>query len=286
MKKTTVISYHLGIQGSYINLLDFYQSLNGHIKTFVCRSFKGLSDIMRGSRRFYTFDMIKEVKDYDPCSDDTIVTDFKTLVELFHENIDLKCNKLVVMDNSELTYHLNSMKTSKFYYQNIDINRILKHNKYNEVVFLMPPSNIKKFKEKYPNLICEVFFKKINWDVLKNTSTKSINKLFYRFDDIDMSDEIKAKYGDNIVTFDQYNEHNLWDYKGLIYYRRKHLEYYEQFGRLIFEFIMLGKDVHFLRYPFEIKDGLTDYLKYYNIEFDDDYKVVTTAKELIQRMTK
>ena len=101
---------------------------------------------------------------------------------------------------------------------------------------------------------------------------------------IDILKEIEYKYGDKLKTFDEYDEINLWDYKGMIYYRRKHLEYYEQLGRLIFEFIMLGKEVHFLKDPFEVADGLSDYLRHYDIQFDENYKVITPAENLIYLM--
>jgi hypothetical protein len=78
-------------------------------------------------------------------------------------------------------------------------------------------------------------------------------------------------------------EHTIFDYKGLIYYRRRKFYYHEQFGRLIFEFIVLGKEVHFIDDPFLIEDGLTDYLRHYEIEFDKR-KIITSSNKLIQKM--
>jgi len=189
------------------------------------------------------------------------------------------------MDNNELSYHLNNVKQSKFFHPNLNINRLIKSHKYKEILFLFPPSNVSKFKELYPDIPFKVFFKKINWNLLKDVPTNHIDKLYYRFDDVDNLNEIEHKYGDKLITFNEYKELDLWNYKGMIYYRRKHLEYYEQLGRLIFEFIMLGKEVHFLKNPFEVDDGLSDYLRHYDIQFDENFKVITSAEELIYLMT-
>ena len=51
---------------------------------------------------------------------------------------------------------------------------------------------------------------------------------------------------------------------------------------MIFEYILLGKDVYFLDRPFQA-DCLTDYLCHYNIKFDR-FKVTTTAEELKTKM--
>jgi len=286
MKQITILSCHLGLQGSYANILDLnnYLQLNGYEVLFYATDLNDLYNVTRGSKRVHTFNNLNKLKDYKPDLESIVITDFKTLIQIFKLNIKVICKKFIIMDNNELSYHLNNIKTAKFYNNNLNISRLIKFHQYKEILFLFPPSNESKFKELYPDIPYKIFFKKINWNLLKQVPTKAINKLYYRFDDIDISKIMEHKYGENLITFNEYNEIDLWDFKGMIYYRRKHLEYYEQLGRLVFEFIMLGKEVFFLNNPFEIKDGLTDYLNHYNIEFDNRFKVTTKASELIELM--
>jgi len=286
MKTITILSHHLGLQGSYLNILDLnhYLQQEGYKTLFYARDMKDLYHVTRGSKRLHIFNELKLLKDYKPDSNETTITDFKTLVKIFKLNLRIDCNKLIIIDNNEISYHLNDMRKAKFYHKNLNINRLIKSLKYKEILFLIPPSNVDKFTKKYPDIPFKVFFKKINWDLLKQINYQTKDVLWYRFDDIDIQDQMINKYGNQIQTKDEYDELDLWDYKGMIYYRRKHLEYYEQLGRLVFEFIMLGKEVHFLNDPFEIADGLSDYLRHYDIQFDEKYKVITPAENLIDLM--
>ena len=121
---------------------------------------------------------------------------------------------------------------------------------------------------------------------------------FYRWDDLKGYQElVESKFGEG-VNYEpdwklklgrkipvKYNEINhIFDYKELVYRRRKYLEYQEQFGRLIFEYILLGKTVHFLNEPYT-DDGLTDYLRHFDIEFNNR-TIVTTKDELTEKMKK
>jgi hypothetical protein len=289
MKKITIISHHTGLQGSYLNILDFNHYLqtkeNYKVLFYTC-DIKDLFEVTRGSKRVHRFDEVKLLKDYEPNEEDIVVTDFKTLIKMFKLEIRIVCKKLIVMDNNELSYHLNDVRNAKFYHKNLNINNLIENHKYKDILFLFPPSNVEQFTKQYPNLPFKVFFKKINWDLLKDIPIHNIDRLYYRFDDIDNLKEIEHKYGDKLITFNEYDELDLWDYKGMIYRRRKHLSYYEQLGRLIFEFIMLGKEVHFLKNPFEVADGLSDYLRHYDIQFDENYKVITPAENLIYLMER
>jgi len=287
MKEITILSHHLGIQGSYLNILDLnnYLQSQKYSVLFYASEWEDLFKVTRGSKRLHEFSKLELLKNYKPDLNATVITDFKTLIKLFELKIHISCKKFIIMDNNELSYHLNDIKQSKFYHYGLNIYEILSLHHYQELLFLIPPSNVSEFKNQYGDLPFKVFFKKINWNLLKDVPVDNIDKLYYRFDDIDNLKELEHKYGNDIITFNEYKELDLWDYKGLIYYRRKHLEYYEQLGRIIFEFIMLGKEVHFLKNPFEKEDGLSDYLRHYDIQFDENFKVITPAENLIDLMT-
>lgn len=302
MKEITFLTNHKGIQGSYLNHLDLQQYLKdqeGYKIKFYCENVKKLYEVIKLSRRNYTFNKgeIKILKK-ELIFLNTVITDFKTLITLFHEKNYIIAKKVIIMDSIELTYHLKDMKDARFYYD-IDINKLVKQFYANEIIFLMPPSNYKIFKEKYPNLNAQIFFKNINFNILKTVKYQNQEVFFYRWDTTDEKDnDIKKIFGDNCISYLpkwtlknnrrvplKYNESKfIFNYQNLIYRRRKYLEYQEQFGRLIFEYILLGKTVYFLNEPYT-DDGLTDYLKYFNIEFQNN-KIITTKEELEDRMKR
>jgi hypothetical protein len=227
---------------------------------------------------------------------DVVITDFKTLLMAKQLGIWVICKKLLVMDSIELNYHLKDIKAARFYYH-VDIHKALKQFYTKETVFLMPPNNLTIFREKYPDLNSQEFFKHINIDMLKTLNFESRDGYFFRWDDCKGYDQlVKDSFGDNGANFEpewklrrgrkiplKYNEiDHIFDYKSLVYRRRKYLEYQEQFGRLIFEYILLGKTVYFMDEPFT-DDGLTDYLRHFDIQFDGN-RVSTTRAELENKM--
>jgi len=290
----------MGLQGSYLNHLDLQQYLKDHegfkLK-FYCENVKKLFEVVKDSRRSYTFKagepklLKKEI--IEP---GVVVTDFKTLLMIHKLGMWVICKKLIVMDSIELTYHLKDMKHARFYY-NVDLLQVLKQFYTEEILFLMPPNNHAIFIEKYPNLGSRVFFKNINVDMINTLKCENKPGYFYRWDDLKgYQDCVKEKFGNAGCAFEpdwklkmgrkipfKYNEVNhIFDYESLVYRRRKYLEYQEQFGRLIFEYILLGKTVYFAAERFT-DDGLTDYLHHFNIEFDGN-KIITTKDELSEKM--
>jgi len=299
MKQVVFITQQMGLQGSYMNHLDLQQHLKdneGYRVKFYCENVKKLFEIIQNSRRSYTMEKGEvKVLRKEIIEPDVVITDFKTLCMAPKLNLFVICKKVLVMDSIELTYHLKDMKHARFF-PHVDLYNALKHFYAEEVVFLMPPNNHEIFKEKYPDLNSQVFFKIINTDMLKTLKHENRDGYFYRWDDLRGYQELvesefgkginyepdwKLKMGRKIPV--KYNEINhIFDYKELVYRRRKYLEYQEQFGRLIFEYILLGKTVHFLNEPYT-DDGLTDYLQHYDIKFVGR-TVKTTKDELSRRM--
>lgn len=296
----TFVVHHMGTQGSFLNHLDLQQYLKdveGHEVRFYCENIKRLFEVIKTSRRNYTFKVgeIKILKQ-EIVELGTVITDFKTLITLHRLKINLICEKLLVMDTIELSYHLKGMTYARFYYD-VDIYSLFRRVYYNEVSFLMPDNNVRLFKELYPGLTAVPFFKHINIDILNTIQCENREGYFYRWDDDSIDKQIKDEYGNDCFSFPPswtknrlgnfvplvYNEKDhIFDYKNLIYRRRKYLEYEEQFGRLIFEYILLGKTVYFLNEK-HTEDGLTDYLNHFHINFDGD-RITTTKEELTQRM--
>lgn len=303
MKTITFLTNHKGIQGSFMNHLDLQQYLKDHegykIK-FYCENVKKLLEVIKLSRREYHFEKgeIKILKkELELITGDVIITDFKTLIANKENKQMIACKKLLVMDSIELTYHLKDMKHARFYYK-LNLRKLIKGFYTQDIIFLMPPNNYELFKIKYPDLKAQVYFKSINVDMLNTIKHKNVDGYFFRWDTSNEDNEqIIDKFGDKAISFTpewtlknkrrvplKYNEAGfIFDYQNLIYRRRKYLEYQEQFGRLIFEYILMGKTVYFLNEPYT-DDGLTDYLRHYDIQFDSNNKIITTKQELIDRM--
>jgi len=302
MKKIAFVVHQKGTQGSYLNHLDLQQYLKyeeGYRVTFYCENVKKLYEVIESTRRDYEVGKgeVKVIRK-DIIEPGVVVTDFKTLIMAEKLKLFVICKKLIIMDSIELTYYLKNMKNARFYYD-FDIYQALRSFYAEKIVFLMPPSSHRLFKSKHPDLESRVFFKKINVDMLNIIDFEDRDGYFFRWDDCERyKDLVESKFGPGGVSFEpewmeksgwkiplKYNEANhLFDYKTLIYRRRKYLAYQEQFGRLIFEYILLGKKVYFIGPPFT-GDGLTDYLTHYNIKFKGN-EVITTKEELEKKMQK
>ncbi len=301
MKQAVFVTHQRGIQGSYLNHLDLQQYLKdieGYKIKFYCENVKKLYDVIKDSRRSYTIGKgeVKILKK-EIIEPNIVITDFKTLILAPQLKIWVICKKLLVMDSIELTYHLKDIKHARFFYD-VDIYKALKQFYTEKVTFLMPPSNYDIFIKKYPDLNAQIFFKHINVGMLNTIKFENRDGYFFRWDDCKGYDQkVKSRFGDNGTNFEpewklkmgrkiplKYNEVNhIFDYETFVYRRRKYLEYQEQFGRLIFEYILLGKNVQFFDDPYT-DDGLTDYLKRFDIKFDSGNKIITTKEELENKM--
>jgi len=302
MKEIVFLTHQMGTQGSYLNHLDLQQHLKdreGYKIKFYCQNVKKLYQAIKESRRPYSIGKGEvKIAKKEIVHPGTVITDFKTFSMAKKLGVWVICKKLLVMDSIELTYHLKEMNNARFY-NYVDIHKQLKRFYTENTVFLMPQNNHDIFKKKYPTLNSEVFYKNINIDMLNALKFENRDGYFFRWDDSKGYDKsVKEEFGDGGVNYEpdwtlkmgrkiplKYNEiDHIFDYKELVYRRRKYLEYQEQFGRLIFEYILLGKDVYFFDEIYT-DDGLTDYLNHLNIKFDGN-KIVTTKDELTKMMKK
>jgi len=246
----SIVSTNFRMSGGYINHLDTYAFLKSYNPKYHYMQEAPLWDMLLQTKRNYVIKNAVVVDHY--IKDDVIVTDFRGIIVLNNMGIQLNCKKLVVMDCLELTFHLNEIYDAIDWFFWFDfsyadkIYNYLRNIEYKDIVFLMPPSNYKKFVVKYPDLEARVFFKKINVDILKRIRPGVIQ------------------------------DH-------LRYERRPEVSYHEQFGRRIFEHILMGKNVYFDNDPFMKNDGLSDYLRHYDITFEGK-RVTTNSRQLARRM--
>jgi len=262
LKKIIIVSDHRDINGSPINLLDFQDYLVNQLYDVVFYSFHkwNFDTIISNSLRRYKIGKVKIIKDVIVHRRCNVVTDFMSLVNI---NAPIICKKLIVFDNAELSYHLNGI-TNFFYKKDVgDLRKVLEKHRFQDVLFLMPKCNYEKFKIKYPDLPADIFYKKINVKPLLTISLKNNGRWFYRAEkNGGEPKDIKCKKEIDKLTLDV-DLKKMFEYSGYVYYRRKDRSNIEQFGRSIFEFIILGKQVHFFDHPNDKNDGLKDYWNYY-----------------------
>ena len=253
-----VLSYHNSIQGSVMNLLDFHQYLVDQGRD-VGLYFKGedrLKTIIIDSGRPYK---IKKLWDANykllVRPNDVVVTDFASFCRFTKPIV---CRKLVIFDNAELSYYLLNMSCAK-YSVDIDLEKLLNFHKFHEIEFLMPPCNYEVFKNKY-DFSAKVFFKKINLKMLWKVKVGNNNKGFFRSDSGAGFEKSYGKISNEIEL------KTAFQYSTFYYRKRKELEYFEQLGRLVFEFIILGKNVVFEHDPMQYNDGMKDYIQHYGLD--------------------
>lgn len=252
---------------------------------FYCKDQNFLEYAIKQSNRAYKIFNKETIKYNSSITDDIIFTDFKGLVTLKKFNIHINCYKFYIFDCLELTLHLKKME-AVFYNDQHSILELLSLHYFNKCNFLFPESNKFDFITQYPNLPYTIFYKKINYSLLKNMEFKSIDKSFYRQDrdQCNIQEFLYKKFPTHtLISLPKENEIELFDYKNLIYFKKQYALKYEQFGRIVFEYLLLNKNVYFYDNPFDYNDGLLSYLKYYNISIDPlSYKAIYSLDNLIK----
>lgn len=260
-----MVSDHRDINGSPINLLDFQDYLirQNHDVIFYTFHKWNFENIISNSLRKYKIGDVKVIRDVIVHRKCNVVTDFMSLVNI---NAPIICENLIVFDNAELSYHLNGI-TNFFYKKDVgDLRKVLQKHRFKEVVFLMPKVNYDKFIVKYPNIPSSIFYKKINIQALLTVPFSDNKRWFFRGEKDDNEPEGIIDYFNRSKSVDRLKDDGLkkmFDYYGYIYYRRKDRSGFEQFGRSIFEFLIMGKRVHYFDNPNDVDDGLKDYWNHY-----------------------
>ena len=267
MKKIAIVSKHKGINGSPVNLLDFQDYLINRLYdvTFCCDNKWYIQDIIKNSLRRYKIGKIKEIDEVIVHRSKNVVTDFASLIK----SEPIVCEKLIVFDNAELSYHLDGI-TNFFYKKDIDdLRKVLEKHRFSKILFLMPEVNYKKFIVKYPDLPADIFYKKINIQALLTIPFRDNGKWFFKAER-DHNEPMGVleyyflkEWSGKLNALDDKNIKNMFNYHGYLYYRRAERSYIEQFGRTIFEFLIMGKNVHYFNHPNDSNDGLKDYWNYY-----------------------
>ena len=244
------------ITGSLINMLDYYQwvlDLGYDVK------------INHYDKKPLTFRDYK-VNNTNETSSDIVITDYYSIIT--NDQI-LSGDLCLIFSNLELTYSLLNL-------ENFSIEKLyekIQNLKFQKIVFLIVPYIEKLFQEKLPDLNYKIYYKKINTKMLTQIPVRDNGKLFAR-------DTTLIKVPNR--TIERINILSYFNYSGYVFSRKKSIHYIEEFGRLVFEFYFLNKEVYIdnqIRYL--ERDGFDDYLDYYETKINEDNKLVYLNKEKI-----
>jgi len=250
-----VLINHSGFSGSVVNMFDYSNFLSkyGFITLYQDSRHLSFTDMLKMSLRNYTFSYRNFNCSVLEC--DILITDFLSVMWFSNNSKKIICNKVFILDNLELALYLLNIRNNKFL-NLLDTTNICKKLKTNiiskEYNLLVTPFIYEKAKNKFPKLNVISHLKKIDISALNTIQYSETKKSFSREYINDNMDYIPNIYGTNV-----------FNYKTYVYKRREVLSKIEMFGRLIFEFILLDKNIIFN--DDLIKDGLNDYINYYGL---------------------
>ncbi len=197
----------------------------------------------------------------DKITSDILIVDYKAFLYILIHKLDIKCEKLIVMDCLELSLHQQLKTDSEFFCilgqspPDIELMCSLLFPK-TEIQFLMPKVNHDKWN--HPFFKADVFHKKINFDIMGIPEIKN-NDFVFREDHNTINEFLIQSYPSaKSITFGK----ELYESRNFIYSRRTHLSYIEQFGRILFELYYFGRSVWMISdNALENHDGLSEYLQ-------------------------
>lgn len=251
MSELSILSVHNKANGSLVSILD----INQYLVDRECYKIKyyhdirlDISKVIKTTYRPYYIQDTSIIRSINKI-DGNLITDFASILKCYKDNKRLVVSgKIVVLDNLELTLLLKDWKESR-YYIDVKLYDCLNFHKFKDIIFLMPKSNIHDFTTQYPDLKYIEFYKKVNLDMMNSVPREDNGKTLHRSKSI-------------------IRKESPFRYSSYAYTKKSDTSYYEQFGRLVFEFIILGKNIDWVDNPYDYKDGLRDYLNYYGTDRD------------------
>lgn len=206
----------------------------------------------------YIGENIVEIIDKDDIINDDIIIMSISSQRYFEKNKNIfNCNKLIYLDSGRF---------ARIYFETFN-KKDLKLNEYpqgkKETIFFCNPHN----QQFVDNSIC--YFHKFSYERLNHIKPKKLNDMIL---DVDRYDIIKNQKNKNFNIFPlEYNAYN---------YHRHYLygnTFYENIGKLIFEFNYHNKNVFYSPKNKMIDDGLTHYLNLFNIN-DNEKQILNISK--------
>ena len=275
------ISCHEAVTGSFTNFLDYAILFQKEYNAEIMTSISYFNSMLQKTYREYDLKhkLLSKQKSIKFLSSDVIFTDFVSLIKLLSGFWILQCDRLILFDNLEVYLFLNQIYSNPLLSRFSILTKLKSLRRFFEmlikvknVFFLVTPSISDKVAEQL-QFVDKVrvipYYKKINIPVFKTIKYSSNGKCFSR------------EYVSQDIHMLRSNE-NPFDYDCYIYRRRQILSFYEMFGRMIFEFILLGKEVKILD-P-HVQDGLTLYLQKFGTSKNSIEQICYTINQDVREL--
>lgn len=282
-KKILIITTFFGHwSGALVDYIDLYYNL----RQFYSVDFYIVIQISNKSRNMY----IKLVDFFTRFYDDELSNDLKKHIIYSNENLNNNYDVII----------------TKFYDLQINFYNFLTLNSKNRIIILHDFS-FYFVNVKYNKYMCDILFGKNIKDIISSPSLNihSVDGITYFNYCMGLSEyrlkHSNISYNGKLFDYDiddytlskENNKFNVNNYSAIRFIRREHsinspesIQYMEIKAKLIFEFIYYGKSVIYTTKNKSLDDGLTDYLRLFNIDDDIEQEIKIDKKELYDKLIK
>lgn len=266
-KKIVLLFHFFQCNGSYTSIIDLYFNLikcGIDVKLYIILNNSSSTLFFKTLNEFPKFEFTLIKKDnLNILNDTTIITTAGTVYNLYDKIITLKYNKIIILDGG-IFFSNYSIGINNNIYNDID-NRLILGN----------PFNSRYFTDNY--FIYYHKFSLSRLEHLKKKYTKNIN-----LKEVLIRNEVST--GQNkLIKISDFHSYKSYSYKRW-FQKNPKLSYFENIGKLIFEYKYMNKKVFYSAKNKTIDDGLTDYLRLFNINDNLDQEITITSEEVIDKL--
>ena len=258
------------ISGSTIDYIDLYYNLKKYlpVKLIILVNYNKYLSVKKLLLSYFNKKIVKELIKY-----------FRINTDNIKENDTIICKYGCLLDN-----YINIEKYKNIYiiadlrlacHCIVNINRYYLYHSNIKGIFTSP--FLKKYYENHD--ILHEYYVKLSKYRLDNIV---INNTYNNFNDWENYYNLK-----NAIDF------NIHKYKKLTWFRHQvenqsycFNQCLEMKGKLIFEFLYFGKQVHYSPINKQFDDGLTDYLSLFNIDDNKEQDLNISKEEIFDKLVK
>ena len=265
-KKIVLLFYFFQCNGSYTSIIDLYFNLIKYridVELYIILKnssnalfFKTLCEFPKFKFNLITLERLHTI------IDDTsiLITTAGTVFFSYPYIKSLKYKDIIILDGS--IFFTNECK---------NINNSEYYQKLNKYKILGNPYNKKYFKE--DNNYYTYYHK---------FSIERLNYLNNRYSSISKGSLIRDSSIKSQFYFNMFHKYSCYKYKRCHYWDNN--IYFENIGKLIFEYKYMNKKVFYSTENKTIDDGLTYYLKLFDIDDKFDQEITITPEEVIDKL--